>query len=67
MKFKLSYKRTKTNILQEKPKVTISVVFALAFLSTENENRQLEDLPPADFGPLPERLLLVRTNENFIN
>ena len=34
----------------------------LAFLSAENENRQQEDLSPADFGRLPERLLLsVRT------
>ena len=43
----------------------------LALLLTENENRQLENLPPADFGRLPERLLLsVRTksiNENFLN
>ena len=71
MRFKLSYKRKKTSILREKPKVTFSVAFVLAFLLTENENRQLEDLPPADFGRLPERLLLsVRTksiNENFVN
>ena len=43
----------------------------LPFLSAKNENRQLEDLPQADFGRLPERLLLsVRTksvNENFVN
>ena len=42
-----------------------------AFLSAENEKRQMEDLPPADFGRLPERLpLSVRTksiNENFVN
>ena len=35
------------------------------------QNRQLEDLPLADFGRLPERLLLpVRTesiNKNFVN
>ena len=41
----------------------------LAFLSSENENRQREDLRLADFGRLPERLLLsVRIksiNENF--
>ena len=45
------------------------MALVLAFLSAENENRQLEDLPLADFGRLPERLLLsVRTksiNENF--
>ena len=54
--------------LKEKPKVLYSVASELAFLSAEN--RQLEDLPLADFGRLPERLLLsVRTksiNENFV-
>ena len=63
--------RKETNILKEKPKVTYSVALVLAFLSAENENRQLEDLPLADFGRLPERLFLsVRTksiNENFVN
>ena len=70
MRFKFSFKRKKTNILREKPKVTYSVALVLAFLSAENENRQLEDLPLADFGRLPERLLSVRTisiNENFVN
>ena len=61
----------KTNILKEQPKVAYSVALVLAFLSAENENRQLKDLPSADFGRLPERLLLlVRTksiNENFVN
>ena len=61
----------KTNIIKEKPKVTYSVTLVLAFLSAENENRQLEDFPLADIGRLPERLLLsVRTksiNENFVN
>ena len=53
---------------------TESCVFrgvCVSFLTAENENRQLEDLSPADFGRLPERLLLsVRTksiNENFVN
>ena len=50
---------------------TYSVALVLAFLSAENENRQLEDFPQADFGRLPEKLLLsVRTksiNENFVN
>ena len=58
-------------MLKEKPKVAYSVALVLAFLSAENENRQLEDLPLADFGRLPERLLLlVRTktiSENFVN
>ena len=57
--------------LKKKPKVTYSVALVLAFLSAEDENRLLEDLPPADFGRLPERLFLsVRTksiNENFVN
>ena len=65
------YTKRKTNILKEKPKVTYSVVLVLAFLSVENENRQLEDLSLTDFGRLPQRLLLsVRTksiNENFVN
>ena len=69
--FKLSYKGKKTNILKEKPKVTYSVALVLVFLSAENENRQLEYLPLADFGRLPERLLLsVKTksmDENFVN
>ena len=47
------------------------MALVLAFLSGENENRHLEDLPLADFGRLPERLLLsVRDkvkNENFVN
>ena len=59
------------DIPKEKPKVVYSVALVLTFLSAENENRQLEDLPLADFGRLPERLLLsVRTksiNENFVN
>ena len=56
---------------KEKPKVTYSVALVLAFLSAENESRQLEDLSLADFGRLPERLLLsVGTksiDENFVD
>ena len=38
------------------------MALVLPFLSAENENRQLEDLPPAGFGRLSEILLLsVRT------
>ena len=55
----------------EKPKVMYWVAMVMAFLAAENENRQLEDLPQADFSRLPERLLLtVKTksiNKNFIN
>ena len=49
----------KTNIQKEKQKVMYSIALVLAFLAAENENRQLEDLPLADFGRLPERLLSV--------
>ena len=51
-----------------KPNVTYSVALVTAFLAAKNENRQLEDLPQADFGRLPERFLSVRTksiNENL--
>ena len=45
------------------------MALVLAFLSAENENRQLQDLPLADFGRLTERLLLPvwakSINENF--
>ena len=48
---------------------TYSVALVMAFLAAENENRQLEDLPQADFGRVPERFLLtVRSNsitDNF--
>ena len=37
-------------MLKGKPKVAYLVALVLAFLSSENENRQLEDLPLADFG-----------------
>ena len=42
----------------------------MAFLAAEIENRQLEDLPQADFGRVPKRFLLsVRTKsmtEGFV-
>ena len=40
-------------MLREEPKVLV-----LVFLSAEDENRQLENLPLADSGRLPEKLLL---------
>ena len=72
MRFKLSYKGKKTNILKENWKLRLQcMALVLAFLSAENENRQLEDSSLDDFGRLPERLLLsLRTksiNENFVN
>ena len=67
--FKLNLKGEKTKIWKQKPKVTYSVALVMAFLAAENESRQLEDLPQADFGSVPERFLLsVRTNainDNF--
>ena len=66
--FKLFKKGKKTDVRKGKPKVTYSVALVTAFLAAENENRQLEDLPRADFGRLPERFLSVRTksiNENL--
>ena len=41
------------------------MALVLAFLTAENENRQLEDLPLANFGRLPERLLLSVGIWNF--
>ena len=38
------------NVPKEKPKVKYSVALVLAFLAAENENRQLEGLPLADFA-----------------
>ena len=42
----------------------------MAFLASENENRQLEDLAQADCGRVPERFLLsIQTKsitENFV-
>ena len=47
-----------------------SVALVMAFLAAENENRQLKDLPRADFDRIPERFLLsVGTNsitDNFV-
>ena len=45
------------------------MALVMAFPTAENENRELEDLPQADFGRVSERFLLsVRTKsmtENF--
>ena len=55
---------------KEKPKFRYSVAVVMAFLAAENENQQLQDLPQADFGGVPERFLLsVRIysiTENFV-
>ena len=42
-------------IRKEKPKVPYSVAFVMVFLAAENLNRQLEDLPRADFSYVAER------------
>ena len=68
LKLSLRGKKTK-HVRKEKPKVTKSVALVMAFPTAENENRELEDLPQADFGRVSERFLLsVRTKsmtENF--
>ena len=54
-----------------KPKVMYSMALVMAFLAAEDENRQLEALPQANFARVSERfLLLVRkksVNKNFVN
>ena len=56
--------------MKTKLKFTYSVALVKAFLVAENENRQLKDLPQADFRGVPERFLLsLRTNtitDNFV-
>ena len=51
-------------------KIRYSIALVMAFLSAENENRQLKDLPLDNFGRVPEIFLLsVRTKsiaENFV-
>ena len=46
------------------------VALVMTFLTAENDNRLLKDLPQADFGRVPERpTLSVRTKsitENFV-
>ena len=48
-----------------------SVALVMTFLAAENENRQLEALPQANFARVSERFLLsVRKksmNRNFVN
>ena len=46
------------------------MALVLAFLLAEKENRQLEDLPLADFGRLPHSLVSYRvthSKRNFIS
>ena len=51
-------------------KVTYSVALVLAFLSAENKNRQLEDLPLVQFWLFTRKTSVVNDksiNENFVN
>ena len=43
---------------EKKPKVR-SLTWVIVFLVAENENRQLEDLPPADFGRVHKNISFV--------
>ena len=65
-----SGKGGKTKIPKEKLRVSYSVALIMALLKAMSENRQLKDLPQAEFGRVPEKFLLtVRTkslNENFV-
>ena len=44
-----------------------SVALVMAFLTAENEKRQLEDLPQADSGHAPERFLLSVKTKSINN
>ena len=48
---------------QEQPKVWYLVALVMAFLTAENKNQQLEDLPLTDFGRVPgkEKSLIVNS------
>ena len=77
-KILVAYRRWRSNFPRRgrKPnhgKKTESYVFSCfgnGIFQAEKENRQLEDLPQADFGYVPERFLLSVTtksiNENFV-
>ena len=48
---RLNFPEGEQNQMQkEKPKVTYSLAFQVAFLAVENENQQPEDLPQADLA-----------------
>ena len=53
MNFKISQRRKKNKVGQEQPKVWYSVALVMEFLTAENKNRQLEDLPLTNFGRVP--------------
>ena len=63
--------REENQYTKRKTEICVLSGFGVSISLSENESRQLKDLLLADFGRLPERLLLsVRTNsisENFVN
>ena len=64
-------KRPENQNTERKPKGTHSVALVMEFLAAENENRQLEDWPQADFGHVSEIFpLSVKTKSitgNFVH
>ena len=54
------WRERKPNYVNKNRKLRIQSLVK-SFFAAENEKRQLEDLPRADFGHLPERFLLVGT------
>ena len=54
--------------MESKTKIMYLLASEMAFLTPENKSQQLEDLPQADFGCVPERFLLsVRTKSVIEN
>lgn len=49
--FDITNQRRKTEITY--------LTLIMAYLAAENENRQLEDFPQAEFGPIPEKISSV--------
>lgn len=48
------------NITNHRRKTEITyLTLIMAYLAAENENRQLEDFPQAEFGPIPEKISSV--------
>ena len=58
MSLKIAQKGKWNKIRKEKPEVS-SLTWVMVFLVAENENRQLEDLPQADFGRVHENISFV--------
>ena len=56
---KLPRKGSETKYEKEKKPELSSLTWVMVFLVAENENRQLEDLPQADFGRVHENISFV--------